>query len=99
MRIVKINKRSADIPESPSEALELLENALGADHDRRGGNMHKLSAAARAAYMLRRSDVPAPDATTALVYLLQDFCRERGNAKIAATPAKKPRELASLEIE
>jgi hypothetical protein len=79
MRTVRVDKdREVEVPTTWSEGEKMLTNALGAYHGRRGGNLARQSAAARVAFGLFGAQFMAPDQTTALVFLLQKICRQKG---------------------
>jgi hypothetical protein len=79
MRTVRVDKsREVDVPTSWAEGERMIANALGAYHDRRGGNLARQSAAARVAHGLFGEQFMAADPTIALLYLLQRICQRKG---------------------
>lgn len=96
MKLVRINKREAEVPESYVDALGMLEHAMSPYQDRRGGNIERMSCAARVAYGLFGERFMAPDPTTALVFLLQEVCRRRG---AGLDGLERPRRCLSIDEE
>jgi hypothetical protein len=94
MKIVLVNRREAEIPTSYAEGEEMLAHALGAYFDKRGGNVERMSCAARVAYGLFGERFMAPDPTIALVYLLQELCRRKG---AGLDSLEKPRKWRSVD--
>jgi hypothetical protein len=79
VRIVRFhNGREAAVPTSWDEGFDMLVQTMNAYQDRRGGNLERLSCAARVAYGLFGERFMAPDPTIALVYLMQKICESRG---------------------
>jgi hypothetical protein len=81
MKIVRFhNGREAEVPDTYAEGFDMLVKTMNAYHDRRGGNLERLSCAARVAYGLFGKRFMAPDPTIALVYLMQKICESKGVA-------------------
>jgi hypothetical protein len=78
MRTAQFSNRDADVPDTWKEGEEMLAQAMNAYQDRRGGNLERMSCAARVAYGLFGERFMAPDPTIALLYVLQEVCRRRG---------------------
>jgi len=64
--------RAIEVPESWAESRMLLLGSLDPYNDRRGGNVERLSAAARVAYAMFPSE--ARDPTCALIRLMLRLC-------------------------
>jgi hypothetical protein len=81
MKTVKYGKNNdaqADVPETWAEGQEMIEQAMNAFHDRRGGNMERISVAARVALGMFGEQFVAPDPTTALLNLMHRICELEG---------------------
>jgi hypothetical protein len=79
MRTVRVDKnREIEVPDTYAEGEKMLTHALGAYHDRRGGNLARQSVAARVAHGLFGKQLMAADPTLALLYLMQRICIRRG---------------------
>jgi hypothetical protein len=72
------NGREADLPDDWREGREMLVRAMNAYHDRRGGNLARMSACARVAHGLFGEQFLAADPTDALVFLMQLICEREG---------------------
>jgi hypothetical protein len=96
MRIVQVNKREVEVPDTYAEALSMLDAAMNPYHDRRGGNVERLSVASRVAFWIVGERFVAPDPTIALIYLLQEVCRRKG---AGLDGLEKPRRWHSVEEE
>jgi hypothetical protein len=78
MRAVQFSNRDAEVPDTWKEGEEMLAHVMGAYQDRRGGNLERMSCAARVAYGLFGERFTAAGPTGALVYLLQEICKRKG---------------------
>jgi hypothetical protein len=78
MKIVCCNGREMEIPETYAEALGMLDAVMNPYQDRRGGNLERISVAARVAFWIVGERFLAPDPTVALIFLMQEICKRRG---------------------
>lgn len=74
----------------------MLEQAMNPYQDRRGGNLERLSCAARVAFWIVGERLLAPDPTTALIFLLQEVCRRKG---AGLDGLEKPRRWREVDEE
>jgi hypothetical protein len=70
--------RETDVPETWDESHDMLTHATTGFYDERGGNLKRLSFAARVAYGMFGEQFMAGDPTMALIYLLQRICEREG---------------------
>ena len=78
MKILKARRTNeAEIPETWAEAEELITKAMSY-HEGRGYNLAIHAVCARIAYGLLCDQSMTPDPTTALAFLIQRICREKG---------------------
>jgi hypothetical protein len=97
MKVARFYKgRESEVPTSWAEGEEMLAHAMGKYFDRRGGNLERMSVAARVAYGLFGERFLAADPTDALVYLLQEICRRRA---AGLNGLEKPRRWHSIDEE
>jgi hypothetical protein len=94
MKIVCCNGREVEVPETWKEALSMLDAVMNPYQDRRGGNLERMSVAARIAFWIVGERFLAPDPTIALVYLMQELCRRRG---AGLDGLEKPRRWLSVD--
>jgi hypothetical protein len=88
MRTVRVDKnREVEVPTTWAEGERMLTASLNAHYDGRGGNLERASVAGRVALGLFGAGSMAPDQTTALIYLLQRICRQKG--KLSASLQEK----------
>jgi hypothetical protein len=78
MKIVPINKRECEIPTDWREGEEMLTHVMGPYFDKRGGNVERMSCAARVAFAFFAEHFMAPDPTAALIFLMMEICKRRG---------------------
>jgi hypothetical protein len=78
MRTVRFSNRDAEVPTTWQEGEEMLTASLNRYFDKRGGNLERMSCAARVAFAFFGERFLAPDPTTALIFLLQEICKRKG---------------------
>jgi hypothetical protein len=78
MRIVRFSNRESEVPDPWDEGFDMLVQTMNAYQDRRGGNLERMSCAARVAFGLFGERFLAPDPTIALIYVMQEVCKRRG---------------------
>ena len=94
VKTVGVNKREAEVPETWDEGFDMLVQTMDAYQNRRGGNVERLSVAARVAFGLFGERFLAADPTSALVWLLLEVCRRRG---AGLDSLEKPRRCRSSD--
>ena len=79
MRFVTVgrNKLICEVPDTWAEAEDMIVKAM-AFHEGRGANLAIQGACARVAYGLLCDQSLTPDPTTALAFLMQRICRQKG---------------------
>jgi hypothetical protein len=61
MKTVRINKHFTELPETPAEAVAMLDAIMDRYYDKRGGNVARMVVAAKVAYALAGDRFNAPD--------------------------------------
>jgi hypothetical protein len=92
MRVVRFSNRDAEVPETYDESFDMLVQTMNAYQDRRGGNLERLSCAARVAYGLFGERFMAPTLPSRWPISFKNFAdeKERGSMRASATISTTP---------